>query len=165
MFKQSLQLKLGQSLTMTPQLQQAIRLLQMPTAELQAHIAELLDTNVMLEQEEPEEEELAVPFAELDPRTTQAEEPSTPEVEIIDEPWADRVGTSSDGAGAGSGGDDDERQNEVADLRGENLRDHLLAQLELAGLSTDDLATATTIVDALNDDGYLTETQIGRAHV
>ncbi len=158
MFKQSLQLKLGQSLTMTPQLQQAIRLLQMPTAELQAHIAELLDTNVMLEQEEPEEEELAVPFAELDPRTTQAEEPSTPEVEIIDEPWADRVGTSSDGAGAGSGGDDDERQNEVADLRGENLRDHLLAQLELAGLSTDDLATATTIVDALNDDGYLTET-------
>ncbi|MEY4358005.1 MAG: hypothetical protein RL469_1331, partial [Pseudomonadota bacterium] len=50
MFKQSLQLKLGQSLTMTPQLQQAIRLLQMPPAELQAHIAELLDTNVMLEQ-------------------------------------------------------------------------------------------------------------------
>lgn len=158
MFKQSLQLKLGQSLTMTPQLQQAIRLLQMPTAELQAHIADLLDTNVMLEQEEPEEEELAVPFAELDPRTTQAEEPSTPEVEIIDEPWADRVGTSSDGAGAGSGGDDEERQNEVADLRGENLRDHLLSQLELAGLSADDLATATTIVDALNDDGYLTET-------
>ena len=109
MFKQSLQLKLGQSLTMTPQLQQAIRLLQMPTAELQAHISELLETNVMLEQEEPEEEELAVPFAELDPRTTQAEEPSTPEVEIIDEPWADRVGTSSDSAGAGSA-DDDDRQ-------------------------------------------------------
>jgi len=156
MFKQSLQLKLGQSLTMTPQLQQAIRLLQMPTAELQAHIAELLETNVMLEQEEPEEEELAVPFAELDPRTTQAEEPSTPEVEIIDEPWADRVGTSSDSAGAGSA-DDDDRQNEVADGRGESLRDHLLAQLELAGLSSDDLATATTIVDALNEDGYLTE--------
>jgi DNA-directed RNA polymerase specialized sigma54-like protein len=56
MLKQSLQLKLGQSLTMTPQLQQAIRLLQMPTLELQQHISELLETNVMLEQEEPEEE-------------------------------------------------------------------------------------------------------------
>ena len=56
MLKQSLQLKLGQSLTMTPQLQQAIRLLQMPTLELQPHISELLETNVMLEQEEPEDE-------------------------------------------------------------------------------------------------------------
>ncbi len=53
MLKQSLQLKLGQSLTMTPQLQQAIRLLQMPTLELQAHINEMLESNVMLEQEEP----------------------------------------------------------------------------------------------------------------
>jgi RNA polymerase sigma-54 factor len=54
MLKQSLQLKLGQSLTMTPQLQQAIRLLQMPTLDLQAHLAEVLESNVMLEQEEPD---------------------------------------------------------------------------------------------------------------
>ena len=58
MLKQSLQLKLGQSLTMTPQLQQAIRLLQMPTIELQAHLAEVLESNVMLEQEDPEDEEI-----------------------------------------------------------------------------------------------------------
>ncbi|HLA74127.1 MAG TPA: hypothetical protein VK624_21670 [Steroidobacteraceae bacterium] len=49
MMKPSLQLKLGQTLTMTPQLQQAIRLLQMPAMELQAHIREQLETNVMLE--------------------------------------------------------------------------------------------------------------------
>src|ERR1700746_1052144 len=49
MLKPSLQLKLGQQLTMTPQLQQAIRLLQLPALELQAHIRELLDSNVMLE--------------------------------------------------------------------------------------------------------------------
>ena len=49
MLKPSLQLKLGQQLTMTPQLQQAIRLLQLPALELQAHIRELLETNVMLE--------------------------------------------------------------------------------------------------------------------
>ena len=49
MLKPSLQLRLGQQLTMTPQLQQAIRLLQLPALELQAHIRELLETNVMLE--------------------------------------------------------------------------------------------------------------------
>ena len=49
MMKPSLQLKLGQQLTMTPQLQQAIRLLQLPALELQAHIRELLESNVMLE--------------------------------------------------------------------------------------------------------------------
>jgi len=52
MLKPSLQLKLGQSLTMTPQLQQAIRLLQLPSLELQAHIRELLESNVMLEADE-----------------------------------------------------------------------------------------------------------------
>ena len=55
MLKPSLQLKLGQQLTMTPQLQQAIRLLQLPTIELQAHIRELLESNVMLEQDEDTE--------------------------------------------------------------------------------------------------------------
>ena len=44
MLKPSLQLKLGQTLTMTPQLQQAIRLLQLPALELQAHIRELLES-------------------------------------------------------------------------------------------------------------------------
>ena len=74
MLKQSLQLKLGQSLTMTPQLQQAIRLLQMPTLELQAHLAEVLESNVMLEQEEPEAEE-AVDF-ELGAHFTAAAPPT-----------------------------------------------------------------------------------------
>src|SRR6201996_797920 len=49
MLKPSLQLRLGQQLTITPQLQQAIRLLQLPALELQAHIRELLESNVMLE--------------------------------------------------------------------------------------------------------------------
>ena len=52
MLKASLQLRLGQQLTMTPQLQQAIRLLQLPSLELQAHIRELLESNVMLEVDE-----------------------------------------------------------------------------------------------------------------
>ena len=54
MLKPSLQLKLSQQLTMTPQLQQAIRLLQLPVMELQTQIQTALDENVMLEVEESE---------------------------------------------------------------------------------------------------------------
>src|SRR5258708_39861525 len=52
MLKPSLQLRIGQQLTMTPQLQQAIRLLQLPSLDLQAHVRAPLETNVMLEAEE-----------------------------------------------------------------------------------------------------------------
>jgi RNA polymerase sigma-54 factor len=155
MLKQSLQLKLGQSLTMTPQLQQAIRLLQMPTLELQQHISELLETNVMLEQEEPEDEvELTTSFTALE-QTPIVDTYEPVEIEVVDQPWADRPGTGSD---AGRAEDDEERERDVADERGETLRDHLLDQLGLLGLAEEDLIVATAIVDALNDDGYLTET-------
>src|ERR1700735_5543902 len=52
MLKPSLQLRIGQQLNMTPQLQQAIRLLQLPSLDLQAHVRETLETNVMLETED-----------------------------------------------------------------------------------------------------------------
>src|SRR3979490_1861802 len=52
MLRPSLQLRIGQQLTMTPQLQQAIRLLQLPSLDLQAHVRETLETNVMLEAED-----------------------------------------------------------------------------------------------------------------
>ena len=154
MLKQSLQLKLGQSLTMTPQLQQAIRLLQMPTLELQAHINEMLESNVMLEQEDPEDEvELTTHFTAAEP-TVAIETTEPVEVEVVDQPWADQPGTGSD---AGRAEDDEERERDYADESGQSLRDHLLEQLELFGLRADDLTVATTIVDALNDDGYLSE--------
>lgn len=157
MLKQSLQLKLGQSLTMTPQLQQAIRLLQMPTLELQAHIQEVLESNVMLEQEDSEEEaELLTSLTSLTAMeatsTVDVSEPT--EVEIIEQPWADRPGTGSD---AGRAEDDDERERELADEHAVSLREHLLEQLELAGLRPADLQVAAAIVDALDDDGYLKE--------
>lgn len=166
MLKQSLQLKLGQSLTMTPQLQQAIRLLQMPTLELQAHLAEVLESNVMLEQEEPEADEaedfeLAAQFTAAAPPTEEFGTTEPVEVEVVDEPWADRTGTGSDAARAE---DDEERTRDLADERGESLREHLLGQLGLLGLSDDDLAVAAALVDALDDDGFLTEplSEVGR---
>src|ERR1700719_2725326 len=71
MLKPSLQLRIGQQLTMTPQLQQAIRLLQLPSLDLQAHVRETLETNVMLEGE-AEDEGLEVPTEALREREAAA---------------------------------------------------------------------------------------------
>jgi RNA polymerase sigma-54 factor len=155
MLKPSLQLRLGQQLTMTPQLQQAIRLLQLPALELQAHIRELLESNVMLEADEETE---ATQNVEVNPppaETSMPERPPTENtVEILDEGWGERSVGSADTAWTG---DDDDRQQEFADSAGESLQEHLLWQLELARLAPQELAIARAIVDAISDDGYLTE--------
>jgi RNA polymerase sigma-54 factor len=162
MLKPSLQLKLGQSLTMTPQLQQAIRLLQLPSVELQAHIRELLESNVMLEAEEDfeplgvfEAGPTPVP-ADSDVRPAPAAEVEQPDsVEVLEDAWS---GETSGGPSESpwSAGDDD-RQQEYADESGRSLRDHLLGQLEIASLTARELAIASAIVDAINDDGYVTD--------
>ena len=171
MLKPSLQLRLGQQLTMTPQLQQAIRLLQMPAIELQAHIRELLESNVMLE---PLDEadgsgtleivgpaQVAEGTAPQDGDRPTAEpeaETAAPEVEVVDDNWGERSAGSGDTAYSGSGGDeDDERQQDIADPTNQTVHEHLTSQLELAGLSARDLAIACAIVDAISDDGYLTD--------
>jgi RNA polymerase sigma-54 factor len=157
MLKPSLQLKLGQQLTMTPQLQQAIRLLQLPALELQAHIRELLETNVMLEPlEEAEAAEAPGPFeaAGLQDSPPAAEHAETSTVEILDEGWGEQ---SVGPAEAPWSGDDEDRQQEFADSSGQSLQEHLLWQLELARLAPRELAIARAIVDAISDDGYLTE--------
>lgn len=157
MLKPTLQLKLGQQLTMTPQLQQAIRLLQLPTIELQAHIRELLESNVMLEQDEDSETGLyeQMPAAETAPETVErAEEPP---IEVVDESWADQSVGPAENPWNNGGSSDDDRQQEVADSSGQSLRDHLLWQLELAKLNARDLSIGRAIVDAINDDGYITE--------
>jgi RNA polymerase sigma-54 factor len=152
MLKASLQLRLGQQLTMTPQLQQAIRLLQLPTIELQAHIRELLESNVMLEQDE--ESEIIGPEALATTEMggqSQAEETEA-SVEIVDDGWTDQsVGPAENPWSPG----DDERQQEYADSADQNLREHLLWQLELAQLTPRELAIGKAIVDAINDDGYI----------
>ncbi|TLY75953.1 MAG: RNA polymerase factor sigma-54 [Gammaproteobacteria bacterium] len=153
--KPSLQLKLGQQLTMTPQLQQAIRLLQLPALELQAHIRELLETNVMLEPMEDAEGTGTFEAAGEAPAQPQApERPQESAVEVLDEGWGEH---SVGPAEAAWSGDDDERQQEFADSAGQSLREHLSWQLELVKLEPRELAIARAIVDAISDDGYLTE--------
>jgi RNA polymerase sigma-54 factor len=158
MLKPSLQLKLGQQLTMTPQLQQAIRLLQLPTIELQAHIRELLESNVMLEQDEDTESGAyeSLSGAETAPETAAPAEMEAP-VEVIDDGWSDQSVGAAENPWSGGGSGDDDRQQEFADAAGQSLRDHLLWQLELARLDSRDVAIGRAVVDAINDDGYLSE--------
>ncbi|HTV77908.1 MAG TPA: RNA polymerase factor sigma-54, partial [Steroidobacteraceae bacterium] len=159
MLKPSLQLRMGQQLTMTPQLQQAIRLLQLPALELQAHIRELLESNVMLEPVEDTDTSSgfeAVEPAKPEPEVTQpaAADQDPQQVEVIDDHWGEQsVGPSE----SSWSGDDDDRQQEFADDSGETVQEHLLWQLEMAHLPPRSLAIASAIVDAINDDGYLTE--------
>jgi RNA polymerase sigma-54 factor len=158
MLKPSLQLRMGQQLSMTPQLQQAIRLLQMPALELQAHIRELLESNVMLEPVEDTDttsgfEAVEPPVAE--PEVTQAAAADQePQVEVVDEHWGEQ---SVGPADSSWNGEDDERQQEFADASGQTVQEHLLWQLELAHLPPRSLGIARAIVDAINDDGYLME--------
>ncbi len=170
MLKTSLQLRMSQQLTMTPQLQQAIRLLQMPAQELQAHIRELLESNVMLEAEDEGESDGTMSFEELgsDPNEQaappslgeegepEAAPPPEPEatVEVIDDAWENPSANPSDSP---YNNDDDDRQQEFQDASGETLQEHLSWQLEMAKLEPRQLSIGRAILDAINDDGYLTE--------
>jgi RNA polymerase sigma-54 factor len=155
MLKPALQLKLGQQLTMTPQLQQAIRLLQLPVLELQAQVQEALESNVMLEAEEDEQ----IDLTSLDqPAPTGEDEGAAPDTsdEIVvemEDPWAE----SSTPSGDGRAQDDDDRPLEFTDDRERDLHQHLVWQLEISRLDPRQVWIGEALVDALNDDGYLTE--------
>ncbi len=141
MLKPSLQLKLGQTLTMTPQLQQAIRLLQLPVLDLNAQIQEALEENIMLEMEDL-------------PDVPQTEAETTAEVETIkaDELWQTRTAErAQDGGWNGEG----RPISEFADESGQSLRDHLLWQLEMEHFTPREVFIGEAIIDSINDDGYL----------
>jgi RNA polymerase sigma-54 factor len=143
MLKPSLQLKIGQTLTMTPQLQQAIRLLQLPVMDLSAQIQEALEENIMLEMED-------LPDA---PKTSSE---STAEIETIkaEDSWQTRaMERIQDGGWNGEGRPP---SNDFADQSGQTLREHLLWQLEMEDFSPREAVIGEAIVDAINDDGYLT---------
>ena len=143
MLKPSLQLKLGQTLTMTPQLQQAIRLLQLPVLDLNAQIQDALEENIMLEMEDL-------------PDVPQTSSETTAEVEAIkaEEVWQTRTGDRMPESGYSGEG---RPISEFADQSGETLRDHLLWQLEMEHFTPREAHIGEAVVDAINDDGYLTE--------
>jgi RNA polymerase sigma-54 factor len=142
MLKPSLQLKLGQTLTMTPQLQQAIRLLQLPVLDLSAQIQDALEENIMLEMEDL-------------PDVPKTNNDTVSDIETIkaEDSWqTSSMERGRDGSWNGEG----RPINEYADLSGQTLREHLLWQLELEDFSAREALIGEAIIDAINDDGYLT---------
>src|SRR5690606_23896683 len=147
MMKQRLQTSLGQQLVLTPQLKQALHLLQLSSLELEAEITEAVETNPLLEWDE---QAPAAPAAET-PAPTPAEaraEAGGAGVEWdVAESWQ---------AGARVSTDDDGDWDPTERLSGsESLHDHLRWQLNLSPLSPRDRAIAEALVDAIEDDGYL----------
>jgi RNA polymerase sigma-54 factor len=161
MLKPSLQLKLSQQLTMTPQLQQAIRLLQLPVMELQTQIQTALDENVMLE---VEESEASAEDGATESATSESDDPEefndaadAPEPEVAVAAESDWEDSQKTGPSEAPKSADPRTTVEYADRSEETLRDHLLWQLELENLDARTTAIGQAIIDAINDDGYLTD--------
>ncbi len=150
--KPALQLRQSQQLTLTPQLQQSIRLLQLSTVEINQEVARLLDENPLLERED---EDAAQPYAHGDAPASAA----TPESSAQDnesrqsgEEW----GEASFAASSASSDDEDEPHSEVA-AETPSLREHLLWQLNMSQLDPRDKKIVGLLIDALDENGYLSQ--------
>jgi RNA polymerase sigma-54 factor len=158
--KQTLQLKLSQHLALTPQLQQSIRLLQLSTLELNQEIEQALQENPLLEREgeefasyAPAAEPMAMPQAATESGVESPAETSRAENADIDENWGQDWGASSHATR------DDDEDVDAGEIQAgaTSLRDHLLAQLAFTQLSGRERALVAFLVEALDDDGYLTQ--------
>ncbi len=160
--KTSLSTKLGQQLTLTPQLRQAIHLLTLSAAELESEINLALESNPLLERSDeagdsddasPVIGEIATPDANKDSDTATGQ---SDEEGSADEPpdWDIEPSRSHDGSSGPQPGDSDNEPAAAPD----GLHDHLLWQLHLTPLSTRERGIGAALIDAIGDDGYLTET-------
>jgi RNA polymerase sigma-54 factor len=163
--KQTLQLKLSQHLALTPQLQQSIRLLQLSTLDLNQEIEKFLVENPLLEKEDPVGEggnflpgsdTLSAPGSTTEAPPKEAE----PEVEPYDN--FDESGGAADWlseGGRSSQRKDDDEDTDFQEIQaaGTCLRDYMTAQLALTPLSDRDNALVRFLIEALDDDGYLTQ--------
>lgn len=139
--KPSLQLNIGQHLTLTPQLQQAIRLLQLSTLDLQLEIQQAVESNPMLD---------ATPNEEKD----ESREHNKPaDDEFADFQWSQLYSTSSKRTTF----EEHDYNYENLHCTTTNLQDHLRWQLGLTPMSDVDRIIATSIIDAVDDDGFLTQ--------
>jgi RNA polymerase sigma-54 factor len=169
--KLSLQLKLGQQLTMTPQLQQAIRLLQLSTLDLQQEIQEVMESNPMLEIEESQNEDDRENSDTDDYRDKSSsthdeseesvqdlsaydwEDNNIPEELSVDSSWEDIYINTAPSSHAAQ--DYDDSDFESRNTKAESLQDHLNWQLNLTPMSDSDRLIATAIIDAIDPSGQL----------
>ncbi|MBT8447333.1 MAG: RNA polymerase factor sigma-54 [Gammaproteobacteria bacterium] len=164
--KQSLQLKLGQSLTMTPQLQQAIRLLQLSSMELGMEVQQALESNMMLELADDGDAEAGESSAASDDSDgaglngaedaeVNAADEKIPEELPVDSQWEDiydSMPVATPGATR-----DTRLSSEYDNLKpvSETLQEHLLWQINMSPMTERDRAIAMAIIDSINIDGYL----------
>jgi len=180
--KLSLQLKMGQQLTMTPQLQQAIRLLQLSTLDLQQEIQEALDSNPLLELEEPSESsdnqesgnadnqlkegsEITADATSQDNAEQDSsddfstgdnwEDKDIPSDLSVDSSWED-IYTNTTLPASGPVYDTDDFDLDSRNTKTGTLQDHLNWQLNLTPMSDGDRLIAMAIIDAIEPDGHLT---------
>jgi RNA polymerase sigma-54 factor len=170
--KQALQLRLGQHLTMTPQLQQAIRLLQLSALDLSQEVQEAIETNPMLEAEDEFAQHGSAQNGEAsdlmggdgstsensssndlnNEREIKTDAPQATEELPVDSEWSDIYDSYQPSSGnAGEANDHDYlTQNSSATT----LQDHLLWQMNLTPFSAQDNYIATTIIDSIDENGY-----------
>ena len=145
---------------MTPQLQQAIRLLQLSRLELNLEVQGALDSNMMLELDEDDTIELHTDTPEPDAAVFNGadypeafDHDSIPEDLPVDTVWEDIYDTTTYYSHAGDLAEN--YGHEYRDNGERNLQHHLRAQLDLITLSVTDKAIAIALIDGINDDGYL----------
>ena len=145
---------------MTPQLQQAIRLLQLSSLELSLEVQGALDSNMMLELDEDDTIELHTDTPEPDAAEFNGadypeafDHDSLPEDLPVDTVWEDIYDTATYYSHAGDSAEN--YGHEYRDNGERNLQHHLRAQLDLITLSVTDKAIAIALIDGINDDGYL----------
>ena len=154
----SLQLKLSQHLALTPQLQQSIRLLQMSTLELEQELEKYVSENPLLEREE-EEYAPTLPQPGSNEAETAAAEKSEPEPpaepsSADDESW---LGEETSYASSSGSFDDDDNEYQDVQAATTSLREHLSWQLGLMTIPERDRTLVQCLIEALDDDGYLTQ--------
>ncbi len=183
--KHSLQMKIGQQLAMTPQLQQAIKLLQLSTLELQTEIQQALETNPMLEVQEDSEDNSEKEAAKMrsdNERESKEQDsekdssddssidhmedmnsaievsdatPDIPDELPVDSAWED-IYEPAYGSGSMQSGEENQRDfTEYTSAGSGNLQDHLLEQLRLRSMTESDQIIAATVVNCIDDNGYL----------
>lgn len=156
--KHALQLRQSQQLALTPQLQQAIRLLQLSTLEINQEVEHLLGENPMLEREDDDSDQ---PYAHGDAPSSSAPESAEPggdaDQQSQKEDWPGEEWNESPFPSSGVPDDDEEEPHGEMAASSPSLREHLIWQLNMSQLGEDDKRIVGLLIDALDENGYLSQ--------
>lgn len=155
--KPGIQLRQSQQLSLTPQLQQAIRLLQLSQVELQVELRELAEANPLIELDELDPVEDDQDDSPAQEETSSVADDTPADAVDDSEYWDENSPQVVEWAQSSRNNFDDDDTFEPQDAAPEGLREHLQWQANLSGFSARETAIATAVIDALDDDGYLRE--------